>query len=386
MKKNLLKNNGVQSLLASLACVVLGLLIGYIVLLFINPHGAGEAIAAVMKNFLNYSKSATQAKYLGNTLVKTAPLLLCALSILFSYKVGLFNIGAAGQYCAGVALSLYAALAWGWGWLPCMLLAMLGGMVLGAISGLLKSYCNVNEVISGIMLNWIVLYLTNMLLTTVKEDTSPYTFVLAHKNPSAILPTLGLGSLFNGNQYVGLALPLSILAAVLVWVVLEKTRFGYELRATGNNKNAAKYCGMAEKRNIILTLVISGALAGMGAAMLYLTGYEQWQCSTSSVPGMGFNGIAAAFLGGLNPFGTILASFFIQHITAGGAYVDKTMYCAQISDLISAIIIYLCGFVMFMKYAMNAAISKREEKAALKEKEQSETPPADANTEKGGDQ
>ena len=171
-----------------------------------------------------------------------------------------------------------------------------------------------------------------------------------------------------------------------MWVVLEKTRFGYELRATGNNKNAAKYCGMAEKRNIILTLVISGALAGMGAAMLYLTGYEQWQCSTSSVPGMGFNGIAAAFLGGLNPFGTILASFFIQHITAGGAYVDKTMYCAQISDLISALIIYLCGFVLFMKYAMNSAISKREEKAALKEREQSETPPADANTEKGGDQ
>ena len=153
-----------------------------------------------------------------------------------------------------------------------------------------------------------------------------------------------------------------------------------------SNKNAAKYCGMAEKRNIILTLVISGALAGMGAAMLYLTGYEQWQCSTSSVPGMGFNGIAAAFLGGLNPFGTILASFFIQHITAGGAYVDKTMYCAQISDLISALIIYLCGFVLFMKYAMNSAISKREEKAALKEREQSETPPADANTEKGGDQ
>ena len=386
MKKNLLKNNGMQTLLASLICVILGLLIGFVVLLFINPNGAGEAILAVIKNFLNYSKAATQAKYLGNTLVKTAPLLMCALAILFAYKVGLFNIGAAGQYCAGAALSLYAALAWGWGWLPCMLLAMLGGMALGAISGLLKSYCNVNEVISGIMLNWIVLYLTNMLLTNVKEETSPYTFVLTHKNPSAILPTLGLGNLFNGNQYVGLALPLSVLAAVGVWIVLEKTRFGYELRATGSNKNAAKYCGMAEKRNIILTLVISGALAGLGAAMLYLTGYEQWQCSTSSVPGMGFNGIAAAFLGGLNPFGTILASFFIQHITAGGAYVDKTMYCAQISDLISSIIIYLCGFVLFMKYAMNAGISKREERAALKEKEQSETPSGDANTEKGGDQ
>ena len=385
MKKNILKNNGVQSLLASLVCVILGLFIGYIVLLFINPDGAGEAITDVIKNFLTYSKPETQVKYLGNTLVKTAPLLMCSLSILFAYKVGLFNIGAAGQYCIGVALSLYAALAWGWSWLPCMLLAMLGGALLGAISGLLKSYCNVNEVISGIMLNWIVLYLTNMLLTQVKEDTSPYTFVLSHKNASAILPSLGLGSLFNGNQYVGLALPLSIVIAILVWVVLEKTRIGYELRATGNNKNAAKYCGMAEKRNIIMTLATSGMLAGLGAAMLYLTGYEQWQCSTSSVPGMGFNGIAAAFLGGLNPIGAILASFFIQHITAGGAYVDKSMYCAQISDLISSIIIYLCGFVLFMKYAMNTAIAKREEKAALKEKERAQTPEVSDNG-KGGDQ
>ena len=366
MKKNLLKNNGVQSLLASLTCILLGLLIGYIVLLFINPTGAGEAIVTVVKNFFTYSKPATQMKYLGNTLVKTAPLLMCALAILFAYKVGLFNIGAAGQYCAGVALSLYAALAWGWGWLPCMLLAMAGGALLGVIVGLLKSYCNVNEVISGIMLNWIVLYLTNMLLTNVKEATSPYTITLATGNPDAILPSIGLDGLFNGNKYVGIAIPLSIVIAVIVWVVLEKTRFGYELRATGNNKNAAKYCGMAEKRNIIVTLAISGALAGLGAAMLYLTGYEQWQCSTSSVPGMGFNGIAAAFLGGLNPIGTILASFFIQHITAGGAYVDKSMYCAQISDLISAIIIYLCGFVLFMKHAMNAGIAKREEKAALK--------------------
>ena len=385
MKKNILKNSGVQSLLASLVCVILGLLIGYIVLLFINPDGAGEAITDVMKNFLTYSKPETQVKYLGNTLVKTAPLLMCSLSILFAYKVGLFNIGAAGQYCIGVALSLYAALAWGWSWLPCMLLAMLGGALLGAISGLLKSYCNVNEVISGIMLNWIVLYLTNMLLTQVKEDTSPYTFVLSHKNASAILPSLGLGSLFNGNQYVGLALPLSIVIAILVWVVLEKTRIGYEPRATGNNQNAAKSCGMAEKRNIIMTLAISGMLAGLGAAMLYLTGYEQWQCSTSSVPGMGFNGIAAAFLGGLNPIGAILASFFIQHITAGGAYVDKSMYCAQISDLISSIIIYLCGFVLFMKYAMNTAIAKREEKAALKEKERAQTPEVSDNG-KGGDQ
>ena len=377
MKKNILKNNGVQSLLASLACVVLGMFIGYIVLLFINPTGAGEAIATVMKNFLTYSRTDTQLKYLGNTLVKTAPLLMCALAILFAYKVGLFNIGAAGQYCAGVALSLYAALAWGWSWLPCVLLAMAGGALLGAISGLLKSYCNVNEVISGIMLNWITLYVVNILLTNVKEAASPYTMPVAHVNGGAIIPSLGLGKLFNNNQYVTLAIPLAILIAVGIHILLEKTRLGYELKATGNNKNAAKYCGMAERRNLILTLAIGGALAGLGAAMLYLTGYEQWQCSQSSVPAMGFNGIAAAFLGGLNPIGTILASFFIQHITIGGAYVDKTMYCAQVSDLISAIIIYLCGFVLFMKYAMNRGIARREEKAAARA--------AAAQTEKGGE-
>ena len=374
MKKNILKNSGVQSLLAALMCIILGVALGYIVLLFINPAGAGEAIITVLKNFLTYSKPATQMKYLGNTLVKTAPLLMCSLAILFAYKVGLFNIGAAGQYCAGVGVALYAALASNLPWWACMILAMAAGATLGVIVGLLKAYRNVNEVISGIMLNWITLYLVNILLTGVKEPTSPYTFPLATHAPNAILPSLGLGALFSGNQYVTLAIPLAVILAVAVWVVLEKTKFGYELKATGNNKNAAKCCGMAEKRNTIVTLAISGALAAMGAALLYLTGFEQWQCSTSSVPGMGFSGIAAAFLGGLHPLGAILSSFFIQHITIGGAYVDKTMYCAQISDLISAIIIYLCGFVLFMKHAMNTGIDKWEEnkKAKLSAQNQKE--------------
>ena len=132
MKKNIFKSNGFQSLLASLLCIVLGLFLGYLVLLVINPAGAGEAILTVVKNFLTYKKTSSQLKYLGNTLVKTAPLLMCSLSILFAYKVGLFNIGAAGQYCFGVALSLYAALGLGWSWLPCLLVAMAGGAVLGA--------------------------------------------------------------------------------------------------------------------------------------------------------------------------------------------------------------------------------------------------------------
>lgn len=368
MKKSILKNDGVQSLIASLVCIVLGVLIGYIVLLFINAEGAGEAIKTILKNFLTYKKTSSQLKYLGNTLVKTAPLLMCSLSILFAYKVGLFNIGTAGQYCAGIALSIYAALGWGWSWLPCMLIAMVGGALLGAVSGLLKSYCNVNEVISGIMLNWISLYTANMILNNVKEPTSPYTYQIASHGRDALLPSLGLEKLFNNNKYVSIAIPLAIIIAIVIAIVLDKTKFGYELKATGNNKNAAKYCGMAEKRNMILSLVIAGGLAGLGGSLLYQTGFEQWLCTASSVPGMGFNGIAATFLGGLDPIGTIFASYFIQHITTGGAYVDKTMYCSQISDLISSIIIYLCGFVFFLKYAMNRAIAASEEKKAHEEK------------------
>ena len=366
MKKSIWKNNAVQSLLASLLCIVLGLLIGYVVLLFINPGGAGEAIMAVIKNFWNYSRANLQLKNFGNTLVKTAPLLMCALSVLFAYKVGLFNIGAAGQYVVGSCACLYAALAWGWSWLPCLLLAMVVGGVYGAIVGLLKAYCNVNEVISGIMLNWIGLYTTNMLLAGVKEATSPYTLHLKDQAAQAMLPTLGMGKLFANNNNVTIAIPLSVLIAIAILILLDKTRLGYELKATGNNKNAAKYAGMAERRNIILTLVIAGGLAALGGAFLYLTDFEQWSVTQSSVPGMGFNGIAAAFLGGLSPIGTLFSSYFIQHITDGGAFVNTNMYCAQISDLISAVIIYLCGFVLFIKLTIRKLLAKHGDKAPKK--------------------
>ncbi len=364
--KKLLKNPGAQAFIASIICILLGLLIGYIVLLFINPEGAAESILNVIKNFFTWSKPKTQLKQFGNTLAKTMPLLMCSLSILFAYKVGLFNIGAAGQYVAGSCACLYAALAWKWSWLPCVLFAIVAGAVLGAIVGFLKSYCNVNEVISGIMLNWISLYTANTVLSGVKEVASPYTMYITDVNPSAILPNLGLDKLFANNKYVTLAIPLALLIAVAVSIILNKTRLGYELKATGSNKNAAKYSGMRENRNIILTLVIAGGLAGLGAAMLYLTGYMRWECTQSSVPGMGFNGIAAAFLGGLNPIGAIFASFFIQHITDGGQYVNTNFYCSQISDLISSVIIYLCGFVLFIKITMNGILSRSEEKRAAK--------------------
>ena len=368
-KQSILRNNVFQTILASLLCIIIGLLIGYIVLLIINPKGAGKAIVAILKNFLYYPSAVAAKKYRGTTLVKASALLMCALSVLFAYKVGLFNIGAAGQYVVGAGACLYFGLKFDMPWYICLLAAMLVAAIVGGISGALKAYFNVNEVISCIMLNWISLYCVNMLLTGVKEQSTPYTRPLSSVNKDALLPTMGLDKLFSNNQFVTIGIVFSVLIAIVVWIVMEKTKFGYELKATGLNKQAAKYCGMHEKSNTILTMMIAGGLAGLGAGIFYLSGIEQWMVQQTSVPAMGFNGIAAAFLGGLNPIGTIFSSYFIQHITSGGTYVDKTMYCSQISDLISAFIIYMCGFVLFFKIWLNRYLDKRDEKRAAKEQE-----------------
>ena len=372
-RRSMLQIPGVQTILSSLLCIVLGLLVGFVVLLLID-HGVSEktgnlnaidAIWVIIRNFWKFSSSAQQMKYLGNTLVQTAPLLMCGLSVMFAYKVGLFNIGAAGQYVVGACAALYSALAWNMPWYVCLLAAALAGGLLACISGALKAYCNVNEVISCILLNWISLYGVNSILSGVKDSTTPYTLKLSKANPAALIPSLGLEKLFNNNRYVTIAIPLAILIAVLIWVLLSKTKLGYELKATGLNKNAAKYCGMREKR--ILTMGIAGALAGIGAGFTFLSGLEEWSVTQSAVPAMGFNGIAAAFLGGLHPIGTIFASFFIQHITSGGAYVDRAIYSSQISDLISAVIIYMCGFVLFFRQVMTRRAERKAEANLRKE-------------------
>nr|WP_294492052.1 ABC transporter permease [uncultured Mediterraneibacter sp.] len=366
-KESLLRNSGVQTVLGSLLCILLGLFVGFIVLLIINPGGAADAIVAILKNFLYYPSPVAATKYFGTTLVKASALLMCSLSVLFAWKVGLFNIGAAGQYVIGAGACLYFGLALKMPWYICLIAAVVAAGLVGAVSGFLKAYFNVNEVISCIMLNWIGLYCVNMLLAQVKEQSTPYTKTIKSVNRSGLLPTLGLDKLFSNNEFVTVGLILAVVIAVLVWILLEKTKLGYELKATGFNKHAAKYCGMHEKRNIILTMAIAGGLAGFGAGIFYLTGIEQWMVQQTSVPSMGFNGIAAAFLGGSHPIGAIFSSYFIQHITSGGTYVDTTMYSSQISDLISAFIIYLCGFVLFFKVWLNKLLDKRDEKLAAKE-------------------
>lgn len=359
--KKLIASDSLRSITAALICALLGIIIGFIILLIINAENAPEAISVILKNFLYYKSDAKKLYYLGQTLVKSVPLILCGISVLFSYKSGMFNIGVAGQYCIGIGISLWAALAWHLPWLVCIILAVLASSLWACLAGLLKAFCNVNEVIAGIMLNWISLYIVNVMMQneTVMNVGKSETFSIAATSPSSILPTLGLGKLFHDNEYVSIAIPLAIIVAVLIEIILKKTVLGYELRATGLNKHAAKYAGMKDKKNIILTMAISGAIAGLAASLYYLTDIQPWKTS-STVPSMGFNGIAVAFLGGLNPVGVIFSGYFIQHITQGGSFIDTKYFNPQIADLISSIIIYSCAFMFLFKTQITKLFDRRK--------------------------
>ena len=358
-----------KSIISAIVCALIGILVGFIILLMINAENAPKAMSTILKNFFYYKRTNMKLYYLGCTLVKTVPLILCSLSVLFAYKSGLFNIGVGGQYCIGIGISLCCALQWHLPWFVCILLSMIVAAAWGAISGLFKAFFNVNEVIACIMMNWIGLYLVNVLMQheTVMNITKSETFMIAAKSPESLIPQCGLQHLFDENEYVTIAIPLTIIVAVVISVVLKKTTFGYELRATGLNKNAAKYAGMKDKVNIIITMAIAGALAGLAASFYYLTDIQPWKTS-STVPGMGFNGIAVAFLGGLNPIGVIFAGYFIEHITLGGSLIDMRYYNPQIADLISSIIIYTCGFVLFFKDIMTKISTKKSEKKTVENK------------------
>ena len=352
-KRSVLENSAVQSVLAAVLCILSGLLIGYIVLLIINPKGAGDAIITMVKNFMEYPTRPPRMKALGNTLVKTAPLLMCALSINFCYKTGLFNIGAAGQYVAGAAACLYGALGLHLPWYVCLAMAGAAGALWGCAVGLLKAYANVNEVISGIMLNWIGLYLANMLLQNVKESTSPYTLHVSKAGRNSLLPSAGLNALFTNNRYVTIAIPLAAVFAVVIWIVLGRTKFGYEIRATGYNRDAARYAGMNVPKIIMRTAVLSGAICGL-VGFLIASGTHGTLYSNVA-GGAGFTGITVCWLAQLNPFAMIVIALLLGVLTKGSSTLQTSMAIpASITDIITGIIL-LCmlGCEFFINYKMH---------------------------------
>lgn len=364
--RDFLHSESFKNITASIICALIGIIVGFVILLLINAQNAPKAMSTILKNFMYYKKPSMRSYYLGITLVKSVPLIFCAFSVMFAYKTGLFNIGIGGQYCIGIGASLLCALQFHLPWYLCVLASVVVAALWGAIVGIFKALWNVNEVIASIMMNWIALYAVNILMAkeTMMNLTRSETYTIMSRSAKSILPSLGLGKLFNNNQYVTIAIPLTIVFAVAIMIVLNKTTFGYELKATGLNKYAAKYAGMNDKMNIITTMAIAGALGGFAASFYFLTDIQPWKTS-SAVPAMGFSGIAVAFLGGLNPIGIIFAGFFIEHISLGGTLIDMRYYNPQIADLISSIIIYVCAFVLFIEYLLGK-ITERKGKGAEK--------------------
>lgn len=348
-KQNRLGSQGFISLLASILSIVVGLLVGFVLLLILNPSHAMDGFQKIL--FTGMASSEKLAK----VLYQAAPLMLCGLSVAFAFKTGLFNIGATGQYTMGAFCALSAGIALQQPWYVALLMAIVGGAFLGAIPGICKALFNVNEVITSIMFNWITMYAVNlsinnmpMMLTnywaksSIKDRTAP----LADANPAAILPKGGLDTLMNSN-YINIGILIAVVMAVIIWIVLQKTVFGYELKACGYNRYASQYAGISAKRNIILSMVISGALAGLGGGVYYLSGTAQYTL-LKALLGMGFNGIPVALLASSNPLGVIFSALFISYIQVGGDALQPHFIKENI-DIIIASIIYLSAFALLMK-------------------------------------
>ncbi len=299
-------------------------------------------------------------------IAKAAPLIMTGLSVAFAFKTGLFNIGAAGQYTVGAFGALLFALVLKWPWYLCVLAAVIFGAVWGAIPGIFKAYCNVNEVITSIMFNWIGLYAVNTIMygggeSPMYDLNSSKTWTVITKSRQSQIPDLG--GFFV--QPASIAIFIAVLVAIVLWVILNKTTFGYELKACGLSKTAAKYAGINEKRNIILSMTIAGALAGLGGALYYLSGSPQWNPQDSTaLPAMGFDGISVALLASSSPIGSIFSALFISHISIGGTFMEPKAFPMEVANIISGVIIYLCAFMMLFKNRIAKLFTHKEKGGA----------------------
>ena len=359
---SLIKKDSTKTVVTSLWCAMLGLILGFFILLIINPSNAAYGMTSVLGNYLIFSNPSDRLNYFGQTLAKTAPLIAMSLSILVSYKAGLFNLGASGQYSIAVLVICLLGAGANWPWYIVMIIAMIAAAIWSALTGLLKAFFNVNEVISGIMLNWIALYLVNGILSNAGEsiwDGAHSESVAITSTSNSFIPSIGLDKLFAGNSIVGLGMILVLIVVIIIFILLKKTTVGYELKATGLNSDAARYAGISKVKSILIATAISGALAGLAASLSLQNGFTSWRLS-SVPPEIGFQGISSAFLGGLHPIGIIFSSYFIMHITEGGSMITDLGFSPETASIMTSIIIYLSGFVFFIKEVMRKYEIKNE--------------------------
>lgn len=352
--KDIIHGKGFSSFTAALLAIALGLVFGFIVMLVADPSNAVRGFESVLLGGF---------RRIGDVFYFATPILMTGLAVGFAFKMGLFNIGASGQYTMGMYFALYVGFMWdlpkGVHWVVAILAGMLGGMLWGLIPGIFKALLNVNEVITSIMFNYIGMYLVDMLIQGNSTMYVSSTTRTNYLSKDVQIPSLGIA-----GSNVNFGIVIAVIIGIILYIVLQKTTFGYELKATGFNKFAADYAGMKGKRNIILTMVIAGGLAGLGGAFAILapsaiTGSSMTYEPINIIAANGFNGIAVALLGSAHPLGIIFSSVFISHIQRGGTLASLHGYKPEIIDVVIAVIIYFSAFAMIMNAAAGKFIRTR---------------------------
>lgn len=399
-----------QKVVASLLSILIGLVVGSLVILIvgltsksISTEGAWEGIRLIFAGIFSTGRDASGAlswgfnpTSVGNMLFRATPLIMTGLSIAVAYKTGLFNIGAPGQYLMGTMVSLMLALSLPTEtmgaflvWLIAFLGGMLAGALWGAIPGLLKAFLNINEVLACIMTNWVAANLVTWLFdisnfkNMVEGTKSGYIYKTTYNGVATA--KLGLDKLFPGSQ-VNAGILVAVLFAIVMYILINKTTLGYQLKACGSNRHAARYAGIKDKRNIVLSMAIAGSMAGGGAALYYLSGNTEFFWSTyQSLPATGFNGIPVALLAVNNPIAVIFTAIFMSMLDIIGLQLTNlTAYNEYITDVIIAAIVYLSAFalVIRMMIAPKKKLSAEPETEGAVTAEKADN----ADTEKGGDE
>ena len=410
MKKGpLFQREGFQSVAASVLSILIGMLVGSIIIVIVaftsknlSPAAAWDGIRLVFAGIFSTGRDASgmltwgfNPTSIGNMLFRATPLIMTGLSVGMAYKTGLFNIGAPGQYLIGTLASLSIALGIPSDklspaliWLLAFLGGTLAGALWGAIPGMFKAFLNINEVLACIMTNWIAANLVTWMF-----DISPFKNVTESTKTGYIYKTtfnnvatakMGLDKLFPNSQVNG-GILVAIVFAIAVYVMMSKTTFGYELKACGANRHAARYAGIADKRNIVISMAIAGALSAAGASLYYLAGNTEFFWSTyQSLPGTGFNGIPVALLAACHPIGIIFTALFMSMLDIAGLQLTNlTAYNEYITDVIIAVIVYLSAFSLVIRMWLGSC-GRKKSKAEAEAPAQTAAP--DAAETKGDDE
>ena len=400
------RKDGTKKVLASLISILVGLFVGTIVVVIvglskdtITGKGIWDGVRLIFAGILSTGRDATgnltwgyNPQALGNMLFRATPLIMTGLSVAVAYKTGLFNIGAPGQYLMGTMASLMIALGIpsesvpaGLIWVLSFLGGCLAGALWGAIPGLLKAFLNINEVLACIMTNWLAANLVTWAFdisnfkNVVENTKAGYIYKTSFNGVAT--PKLGLDHLFPGSQVNG-GIIIAIVIAIAMFILINKTTLGYQLKACGANRHAARYAGINDKRNIVLSMAIAGALAGGGAALYWLSGNTEFYWSTyQSLPSTGFNGIPVALLAVSNPIGVIFTAIFMAMLDiVGQQLTGYTAYNEYITDVIISVIVYLSAFSLVIRMLLTG-----KQKAQTNVNAQPDPQPTD-ETKKGGEQ